>query len=201
MFFQSKKALEQCTRHLDSSQALINAIEQNVATISFTPQGEIIAANNRFLSLMAFEPQEIIGRHHRMLCTQDYSQSSNYADFWQALRQQKSHRGRFLRQTKHGKRVWLEASYFPVLSPEGQLDHIYKIATDVTADQEHLNRLTSINTALDRSLARVEFTTTGEVLNANENFLQLMGYSLTAVEGRHHRMFCDEDFYRQQPHF
>lgn len=201
MFFRDKKALEQCTRHLGSSQALINAIEQNVATISFTPQGEIIAANDRFLSLMGFEPKEIIGRHHRMLCTQDYSQSSNYADFWQALRQQKSHRGRFLRQTKHGKRVWLEASYFPVLSSEGQLDHIYKIATDVTCDQEHLNRLTSINTALDRPLARVEFNTTGEVLSANDNFLQLMGYSLTAVEGKHHRMFCDEDFYRQQPHF
>lgn len=63
MFFHDKKALAQCTQDLGSSQALIHAIEQNVATISFTPDGEIIAANPIFLSLMGFESRDIIGRH------------------------------------------------------------------------------------------------------------------------------------------
>ena len=78
--------------------------------------------------------------------------------------------GPILRQTKQGNAVWLEASYFPVLNAQGELDYIYKIATDVTADQEHLNHLTYLNTALDQSLARVEFTTQGEILTANDNF-------------------------------
>lgn len=201
MFFHDKKALAQCTQDLGSSQALIHAIEQNVATISFTPDGEIIAANPIFLSLMGFEPREIIGQHHRLLCPQDYVQSPAYADFWQELRREKSHKGRFLRQTKQGKAVWLEASYFPVLNAQGQLDHIYKIATDVSADQEHLNNLTYVKTALDKSLARIEFNTHGEVLSANGNFLQLMGYPLDAVVGKHHAIFCDEEFYRAQPNF
>ncbi len=201
MFFQDKKALEQCNRHLGVSQALVDAIEKNVATISFTPQGEIIAANQLFLSLMGFEPSDIIGRHHRMLCASDYANSAKYSEFWQALRNRSSQKGRFLRQTKQGKRVWLEASYFPVLNAQGQLDHIYKIATDVTDEQEHLNNLSYVNIALDKSLARVEFNTAGEVQSANGNFLQLMGYPLEAIKGKHHKLFCDPDFYRQQPNF
>lgn len=95
MFFQDKKALEQCNRHLGVSQALVDAIEKNVATISFTPQGEIIAANQLFLSLMGFEPGDIIGRHHRMLCASDYANSAKYSEFWQALRNRSSQKGRF----------------------------------------------------------------------------------------------------------
>lgn len=43
--------------------------------------------------------------------------------------------------------------------------------------------------ALDRSRARIEFTPDGTIRTANANFLDLMGYSLEEVEGRHHTIF------------
>lgn len=46
--------------------------------------------------------------------------------------------------------------------------------------------------ALDRSQAIIEFTTDGRILNANENFLKTVGYSLSEILGGHHRMFVDE---------
>jgi len=45
-------------------------------------------------------------------------------------------------------------------------------------------------TALNRSLAVIEFTPDGHILKANDNFLQTMGYRLAEVSGKHHRMFC-----------
>ncbi len=45
--------------------------------------------------------------------------------------------------------------------------------------------------ALRRSQAMIAFTPKGEILDANENFLKVMGYSLDEVVGRHHRMFVD----------
>ncbi len=45
--------------------------------------------------------------------------------------------------------------------------------------------------ALDRSQAIIEFTLDGTILNANENFLNAMGYRLDDIKGRHHRMFVD----------
>ncbi|KMO21882.1 methyl-accepting chemotaxis protein [Methylobacterium platani] len=45
--------------------------------------------------------------------------------------------------------------------------------------------------AIERSQAFVAFDLNGIVIEANENFLQLMGYGLDEVRGRHHRLFVD----------
>ncbi len=49
--------------------------------------------------------------------------------------------------------------------------------------------LRALMTALDKSRARIEFGPDGTVRTANANFLNLMGYTLAEVEGRHHTLF------------
>ena len=46
--------------------------------------------------------------------------------------------------------------------------------------------------ALDRSMARIEFHLDGTIVDANQNFLDLMGYTLDEVRGRPHSMFVTE---------
>lgn len=48
--------------------------------------------------------------------------------------------------------------------------------------------------ALRSALAIVEFTPGGEVIDASPAFLRLMDYSLEAIRGEHHRLFCDPVF-------
>ncbi|TNC11378.1 PAS domain S-box protein [Methylobacterium terricola] len=45
--------------------------------------------------------------------------------------------------------------------------------------------------AIERSQAVVAFDLDGILIEANENFLRLMGYDLAEVRGRHHRLFVD----------
>ncbi|KAB1075258.1 methyl-accepting chemotaxis protein [Methylobacterium planeticum] len=45
--------------------------------------------------------------------------------------------------------------------------------------------------SLDRSLSTVEFAMDGTILDANANFLALMGYELDEVQGRHHSIFVE----------
>lgn len=45
-------------------------------------------------------------------------------------------------------------------------------------------------TALDRSMARIEFAPDGTIIDANEIFLKTMGYTLPEIVNRHHRIFC-----------
>ncbi|KJV05918.1 hypothetical protein VZ95_21030, partial [Elstera litoralis] len=47
--------------------------------------------------------------------------------------------------------------------------------------------------ALNHSQAVIEFALDGTILNANENFLQLMGYNLSEIRGQHHRIFVDRE--------
>ena len=47
--------------------------------------------------------------------------------------------------------------------------------------------------ALTRSLAIIEFGMDGTILQANPNFLSVVGYDLAAVEGKHHRIFVEDE--------
>lgn len=62
-------------------------------------------------------------------------------------------------------------------------------------------QLKSTRAALDKSMAVIEFDTSGQILTANDNFLQTVGYSLDEVKGEHHRIFCDDIFYQNNPEF
>ncbi|MCV5197956.1 PAS domain-containing protein, partial [Escherichia coli] len=74
-------------------------------------------------------------------------------------------------------------------------------AADITEHHLQLLSQQAVVTALDRSLAVIEFTPGGEVIAANGNFLHTMGYTLEQVQGQHHRIFCDDHFYQENPHF
>ncbi|MGL5484151.1 MAG: methyl-accepting chemotaxis protein, partial [Aeromonas veronii] len=147
-----------------------------------------------------FSAPEVIGQHHRIFCDKLYAQSSDYQQFWADLKQGRSRTGVFQRFNKRGEAIWLEATYFPV-KLRGVVTKVIKIAADITEHHLQLLSQQAVVTALDRSLAVIEFTPGGEVIAANGNFLHTMGYTLAQVQGKHHRIFCDDQFYRDQPHF
>ncbi|MFQ1899415.1 methyl-accepting chemotaxis protein [Aeromonas veronii] len=198
--FKLKAELQACQMQLAQAQAFIDAVKVGVATISFTPSGEILEANPLFLNVVGYSEQEVIGKHHRIFCDAHYVQSSSYAQFWEQLRQGHSHSGTYQRFDKQGRELWLEATYFPV-KLDGKVVRVVKIASDITESYQQLSRQKAIISALDRALAIIEFTPKGEIVTANQNFLSCVGYSLSQLKGQHHRLFCDESFYREQPHF
>ncbi|MFQ1801728.1 methyl-accepting chemotaxis protein [Aeromonas veronii] len=201
MFNSKLKAeLQQCQDQLLEQQGVFDAVHGSVATITFTPDGTVLAANDLFLNVVGFSAPEVIGQHHRIFCDKLYAQSSDYQQFWADLKQGRSRTGVFQRFNKRGEAIWLEATYFPV-KLRGVVTKVIKIAADITEHHLQLLSQQAVVTALDRSLAVIEFTPDGEVIAANGNFLHTMGYTLAQVQGKHHRIFCDDQFYRDQPHF
>ena len=54
--------------------------------------------------------------------------------------------------------------------------------------------------AINKSQAIIEFAVDGKILDANANFLAVMGYRLEEIRGRHHSMFVDAA-YRDSPEY
>jgi len=50
--------------------------------------------------------------------------------------------------------------------------------------------------AVSRTQAVIHFRPDGTIVTANENFLNALGYRLDEIQGKHHRMFCEESFVR-----
>ncbi len=201
MFNQKLKAqLQACQTRLDEEQGIIEAIKAGAATVIFSPEGIIQEASTPFLALMGYGAAELIGQPHSQLCPRAWGESGDYRQFWRRLVQGEVQSGTFERVNRQGETRWLEATYFPV-KHQGRVTRVFKIASDVTEQHQRLGRLEALTEALDRSRAMIEFTPNGDILHANANFLSVMGYTLSEIAGRHHRIFCDETFLREQPRF
>ncbi|MDX7785132.1 methyl-accepting chemotaxis protein [Aeromonas caviae] len=201
MFNQKLKAqLQACQIRLDEEQGIIEAIKAGAATVIFSPEGIIQEASTPFLALMGYGAAELIGQPHSQLCPRAWGESGDYRQFWRRLAQGEVQSGTFERVNRQGETRWLEATYFPV-KHQGRVTRVFKIASDVTEQHQRLERLEALTEALDRSRAMIEFTPSGDIIHANANFLSVMGYTLSEIAGRHHRIFCDEAFLREQPRF
>ncbi len=68
------------------------------------------------------------------------------------------------------------------------------------ADAGRLAELESVSKALDKVQAVIWFDPNGNILDANENFLNAVGYVREEIVGKHHRIFVADD-YAQTPDY
>jgi methyl-accepting chemotaxis protein len=123
------------TRTIEASREhenLIGALVRSTAVIEFDLNGNVLAANERFLSGMGYSLAQIQGKHHRMFCEPEDYNSTAYQDFWRRLNAGEFVAARFKRIDSHGRVVWLEASYNPVVDANNKLYKVVKFATVIT---------------------------------------------------------------------
>lgn len=178
----------------NDSQSIVNAASRSFATIEFDLEGNILSANDNFLTTMDYKIDEIKGKHHRIFVSEDYAESNEYKTFWKQLAKGEFKSGRFLRHNKSGDDIWIQASYNPIFDANGVPYKVVKYAIDITEEQVKLADLSGQLNAINRSLAVIEFDLDGNILTANPNFLTTMGYSLPEIQGKHHRLFVDKDY-------
>ena len=169
---------------------IVEAISRSQAVIEFDLTGIILDANEIFCRALGYSLAEIKGKHHRIFCPDDYAASADYRNFWANLGSGNFDAGAYRRITKSGDEIWIQATYNPV-SRSGKPYKVIKLATDITSVKLKAMDDAGKLDALDRSQAIIEFTPQGDILTANENFCHGLGYELSEIKGRHHRMFCD----------
>ena len=170
------------------------AIDRVQAIIEFEIDGTIIRANQNFLNATGYTLEEIQGKHHSMFVEPKIVQSLEYRTFWDKLRQGDFVAGEFHRITKSGESLWINASYNPIFGAKGEVIRVVKFATDITATKQRNADYEGQLVAIKKSQAVIEFNLDGTILNANDNFCAALGYSLDEIQGKHHRMFCENSY-------
>jgi methyl-accepting chemotaxis protein len=172
----------------------INAVSKAQAVIEFSLDGIILNANDNFLKAVGYTLEEVQGKHHRMFCDADYIKTEAYAHFWHKLGAGEFEAGEYKRVAKGGRELWLHASYNPIFNADGVPFKVVKFATDVTADKMRNAEYEGKVSAISKAQAVIEFDMQGHVLCANDNFLDVMGYTLDDIKGEHHRLFCETEY-------
>ncbi|TFF10238.1 PAS domain S-box protein [Pseudomonas sp. BCA14] len=128
------------TRTIEASREhenLITALVRSTAVIEFDLGGHVLTANDRFLSGMGYSLAQIQGKHHRIFCEPEEYNSAEYQHFWKRLNAGEFIAARFKRVDSHGRVVWLEATYNPVLDAN---DRVYKVVKFATVVTDQVNR-------------------------------------------------------------
>ena len=184
----------------DLSNEILDAISKSYATIEFHPDGTIIAANDNFLRVLGYTLTEVVGKHHRIFVESSYASSLDYRRFWEELSHGKAQVKEFKRVTKSGAPVWITASYMPVLDQGGQVVKIIKLAQDATKQRLEISDFEGQIAAIGKAQAVIEFNLDGTIIKANDNFLNVLGYTAREIEGKHHSMFVYDE-YRRSPEY
>jgi methyl-accepting chemotaxis protein len=126
----------------------IDALSRAQAIIEFSPDGEVLTANENFLAALGYSLAEVQGRHHSMFCEPAYTQSPQYKQFWERLGGGDLVADEFMRLGKGGRKVFIQASYNPIFDLSGKVFKVVKFATDVTGRVENVEKLAQCLTDL-----------------------------------------------------
>jgi PAS domain S-box-containing protein len=133
----------------------LEAINRSNAIIYFDLNGFILGVNAIFLKAMGFDKDEhdkLIGKHHSIFVSYEYSKSDDYIKFWETLRAGKFFEGEFERKKIDGSSIYLQATYNPIFDESGTITKIMKIATDITDTVKSKNKIDELSKNLQKEL-------------------------------------------------
>ncbi|WP_226477374.1 PAS domain-containing methyl-accepting chemotaxis protein [Pseudomonas sp. MWU16-30323] len=186
-----KQELSALREELSSLHQVRESLESEMMTLTLDPEGRIESVNAIFLQEMAYQGSQLEGRLIEDLVPAHVKQDAFQLRFKNALVRGEHFAGTVRLTRGNGNEAWLRSIVQPVRSSDGRIKHISMFSSDLTrtieASREHENLIT----ALVRSTAVIEFDLNGNVLTANDRFLNGMGYSLAQIQGKHHRIFCE----------
>ena len=175
-------------------QSRIEEAHKVLNVLELAPDKTIVLANARYLKTMGYSLQELQGSSYSVLLNAALRQSSEYAQLWADLAAGKSVSGTVRRIGKHDRSLWLYSIYHPICDAQGNLLKVLAFSDDVTEtygrDQDFAGQIA----AIQRSQGVIEFSPDGVIMEANDNFLRAMGYSLDEVKGRPHRVFVEAEY-------
>jgi methyl-accepting chemotaxis protein len=133
----------------------LEAINRSNAIIYFDLNGFILGVNTIFLNTMGFgdnEHDKLIGKHHSIFVSYEYSKTEEYKKFWETLSGGQFYEGEFERRKIDGSPVFLQATYNPIFDDGGTITKIMKIATNITETIISKNKINELSKTLQIEL-------------------------------------------------
>jgi len=184
------------TRTIEASREhenLITALVRSTAVIEFDLDGHVLTANARFLNAMGYSLAQIQGKHHRIFCEPAEYNSAEYQNFWKRLNAGEFVAERFKRVDSHGRAVWLEATYNPVLDANDRLYKVVKFATVITdqvnreqaiAEAANIAYNTSLHTDSSAQRGTTVVTQAVDVMRELAHHMQRAGEGIEALNAQ-----------------
>ncbi len=170
----------------------MQAIYQSRPCVEFDIEGNVIRANDLFLRTMGYTIDEIRGKNHRIFVREADRELPENATLWSKVEAGAAQSGEFRRLGKDHKEVWIACTYYPIPDIDGKIHRVMQFMTDITERKLRDNNVAGQIQAISRVQPVSEYSMDGSILNVNDNFERLFGYSSAELIGKHVSVFVDE---------
>lgn len=184
--------MQSAGRNNDSAYDELVAVNRVFCTVRYSPDGDILEANNRFLRLIGYKFEDIVGQNFSMFVSKAHARTA-HAGLWATLKTGAGRDDVSLYTTAQGDEVWLESQFVPIQGPSGDVNEVVQIARDVTDDLADRFNAQSQLAAIDRSQAVAHYALDGALTFVNSLFAEAMGYDAKNLEGRDHAATLSPD--------
>jgi PAS domain S-box-containing protein len=160
--------------------------------------GKITYVNKKFEDVSGWSLDEVMGKDH-VIVNSGLQPDGYWGKMYETVMKGEIWNDVVTNKTKSGELYYVDTFIKAKFDKNGKLDGFSSIRQDVTdlkkKEMEIRNRMNAIN----KSNAVIEFDLNGNIIFANNLFLETMGYSSQdEVVGKHHRIFIDEDHLKSE---
>ena len=195
-----RRAMEQ---ELQRSEERLRSLMANIPGVTFRCLHDrdwtMLFVSDAVVALTGWQPQDFLdGRINFTQLTVPEEVPRLWREVSCAIGERRPYHVEYRLIDRQGRLHWVSESGRPMVGANGEVEWIDGVIMDTTHFKERDAEFASTVRAIDRALAVIEFDLEGHVLTANANFLALMGYELSEIVGRHHRIFCDPEYVKTE---
>lgn len=167
-----------------------DAIDATLATIEYDLKGNIQKVNDKFLQVIHYSREELLNKDYLTIFNEKEFQIEDHQNIWQLLKMGKSISKEMKTRTRFGEEVWLNTSFTPVIDAEQKVFKVIQLALETTEQKLLSLRFENQFVAIDKSYIIIEFDLEGKIITLNDNYLNLLGYQLDELQGKHHSILA-----------
>ncbi len=184
--------------------------------------GIITYANDEFCNISGYSKNELLGKPHNVIRHPDMLKEV-FKDLWHTIKDLKQPWfGEVKNRKKDGSYYWVKATINPIMDNNGNIIEYIGIRTDITQQKKitqyfeeqlmlsvknfdssmHLSK--EYEKAIDISTILSKTDNSGNIIYANDKFLEISGYTLDELIGKNHNILkiddTDEKLYKNLWH-
>jgi len=197
---------EDFARRESEISGFLTAIQNSTMVTVFNKDRRIIEVNDLFLDMLQSKREDIIGRFHSDLST--LGRNGDELDrFWTDLKLGNTRSTIEKIRLSNGKEIFLSQTFSPVIDKNNDLIKVLCISSDVTETKtyekiienktkelEKIGKdLDLLNTAVDGSVIRCEYSAEGRIVYVNDNYCIITGHSKNELVGKISTIYLKED--------
>lgn len=154
--------------------------------------GLIEYVNAGFENMTGYTLEEIKGKKPGDFLQGPETNQATKKKISQLLRAQQPIYEEILNYSKDGNTYWVSLAINPVKDEQGNLKNYIAVQADITATKKAALDSKYKLEAIGRSNAVIEFDTKGYILDANQNYLDIIGYEKEELIGKYHEIMVDK---------